>query len=90
MSLSLGISSLWVIAATLVAFLPMRAQYAPGLVLLVLAPVLLGFIAYQHGFWIFLLAFLGVVSMFRNPLIYLFKLVRRNFSARRKNEESRR
>ena len=68
MSLSLLIASLWVLAATIVALLPMRRQYAPGVTLLILAPPVIGFLGYQHG-W--LLAFGGVlalVSMFRRPL----------------------
>jgi len=87
MSLSLGIASLWVIAATLVAFLPMRAQYAPGLALLILAPALLGFIAYENGFWVFLLALLGAASMFRKPLVYLFRRACGMPAVRRKNGE---
>jgi hypothetical protein len=64
---------LWVLAATVVAFLPMRRQYVPGVALLVAAPVLIAWIGWVHG-WIW--AAFGVFaffSMFRNPLIYFWK-----------------
>lgn len=70
MSLSLILGSLWVLAATITAFLPYRAQFPPGIFLLFAAPVLIGFIGYEHGpLWAGLAA-LGFASMFRNPLIY--------------------
>ncbi|MDT8327384.1 MAG: DUF2484 family protein [Roseovarius sp.] len=68
MSASLLIASLWALAATIVALLPMRRQYLPGVTLLIVAPLVIGFMGYQHG-W--LLALGGVValgSMFRRPL----------------------
>lgn len=73
MSLSLILGCLWVIASAITAMLPMRRQYAPGIVLLVAAPFLLVFIGIEHGaIWAFL-GLLAFVSMFRNPLIYLTK-----------------
>ena len=68
MSPSLLIASLWVFAATLVALLPMRWQYGPGLTLLILAPPVIGFIGYQHGWLPALGGVLALVSMFRGPL----------------------
>ena len=62
MTLSLILASVWAILATALAFLPMRLQFAPGIVLLVLALPLLVFIGLQHG--------PGIVSMFRRPLAY--------------------
>ncbi len=64
---------LWVLAATATALLPMKLQMLPGLMLLALAPVLIGVIGWHYG-WIW--AVFGVfafVSMFRNPLIYFAK-----------------
>jgi hypothetical protein len=71
MSLSLLIGAIWVIAATIVAFLPMRRQYAPGVILLLAAPVLIGLIVYDHGWLWGGAALFAFLSMFRNPLIYL-------------------
>ena len=71
MSLSMSVGCLWALAATLVAFLPMRAQFLPGFVLLVLAPVLLAWLAVDHGAWVFVAGVFAFVSMFRRPLGYL-------------------
>ncbi|MAN13608.1 DUF2484 family protein [Alterinioella nitratireducens] len=70
MTLSLILASVWAILATALAFLPMRLQFAPGIVLLVLALPLLVFIGVQHGPWIVALVVAGIVSMFRRPLAY--------------------
>jgi len=72
-SVSLVLGGLWVIASAIVALLPMRRQYAPGLVLLLAAPVLLVFIGHQHGWLWTAFGLFAFVSMFRNPLIYLAK-----------------
>ena len=70
MTTSLTLGCFGVLAATITAMLPMRRQMWPGMALLLAAPALLWFIAHQHGFWIFALTLLAVLSMFRNPLIY--------------------
>lgn len=44
MTISLTLACVWVVAAAIVAFLPMRMQYAPGLALLALALPLLIYI----------------------------------------------
>ncbi len=76
MSPSVIIACFWVFAATLTALLPMRRQYVPGLSLLIAAPVILIWLGYDHGWWIAGLGLAGFVSMFRNPLIYLYRRVR--------------
>ena len=76
MSLSLTLAALWAIAATIVALLPMRLQYVPGVALLVAAPFLLGFIGFEHGLWVAALGLAGFVSMFRNPLRYFYRRAR--------------
>ena len=70
MSISLILGFLWVLASTATAMLPMRRQMVPGVALLVAAPVLLWFIADEHGFLVFGLTLLAALSLFRNPLIY--------------------
>ena len=40
---------LWVLAATVVALLPMRRQYGPGFALLGLAPVLIVWLSLTYG-----------------------------------------
>jgi len=76
MSLSLITGCIWAILATFVAFLPMRRQFPPGIVLLIAAPLVLGWIAWDHGAWIFAAGLIGFLSMFRNPLIYFFRRAR--------------
>lgn len=72
MTPSLLISCLWVIAATITAFLPMWRQYVPGITLLILAPVLIVWLGLDYGWWLSVLAALAFVSMFRNPLKYFY------------------
>lgn len=64
--------SLWVIAATVTALLPMRLQYAPGILLLIAAPLLIAWLGAVHGWWLGGLALLAFLSMFRNPLRYFY------------------
>lgn len=78
MSLPLLFGCVWVLLATVVATLPMRRQFPPGIALLIAAPVLLGWIAWEHGFWIFGVGLIAFVSMFRHPLRYLLRRARRD------------
>ena len=71
MSLSMTLGCLWVLASAVVAMLPMRMQYPPGLALLLTAPCLLAWIAFDHGWWIFAAGTFAFLSMFRHPLVYL-------------------
>ena len=73
MSLAVTLAICWVVASTLVAFLPMRLQYVPGFALLVAAPLLIAFIAVQHGLLAGLGALAAFISMFRNPLRYFWR-----------------
>jgi fatty acid desaturase len=70
------IAALWVLAATVVALLPMRMQYVPGVALLLVAPVLIIWLAVLYGWWVGVLALLAFISMFRNPLRYLLARAR--------------
>jgi hypothetical protein len=73
MSLPLILGALWIIAAAVVAMLPMRRQMVPGMALLIAAPVLLVWIGYVHG-WLWLaFGLFAFVSMFRNPLRYFLR-----------------
>lgn len=70
------IGCLWVLAATAVAMLPMKYQYKPGLALLIAAPLLIVWIGHVHGWLYGALGLFAFVSMFRNPLIYLYRRAR--------------
>jgi hypothetical protein len=70
MSSSVLAAILWALAATVTALLPMRHQMAPGLALLLAAPVLIVWIGAAHG-WVWAMpALAAFLSMFRNPLRY--------------------
>ena len=73
MSTSVGLGILWVFAATAVAMLPMKRQYVPGVALLMVAPVLIGYLAIQHGWIAGIAALIAFLSMFRNPLRYFWR-----------------
>ncbi|MDQ2095461.1 DUF2484 family protein [Rhodalgimonas zhirmunskyi] len=70
MSYALLAACMWVVLATFVAFLPMRRQFAPGIVLLIGAPVILIWIGVTHGVFFALAGLAGFLSMFRKPLRY--------------------
>ncbi|MDF1854383.1 DUF2484 family protein [Pseudooceanicola sp.] len=72
MSLALLLGCFWVLAAAMVALLPMRMQYIPGVALLAAAPLLIGVIWWDHGWFWGGFALFGFLSMFRNPLRYLW------------------
>ena len=62
---------LWVFASAIVAMMPMRRQYIPGVALLLAAPVLIVMIGLQVHWLAAGAATFAFVSMFRNPLRYL-------------------
>jgi hypothetical protein len=64
---------LWVVASAVTAMLPMRRQMAPGVALLLAAPVLIVWIGAVHGWWLAAIGGLAVLSMFRNPLRHFVK-----------------
>lgn len=66
----------WVFASVAVAMLPMRRQYVPGLILLLAAPVLIFAIGMELGWLAGLLALAAFISMFRNPLRYIWAKLR--------------
>lgn len=65
------LGGLWVVAATITAFLPMRRQMAPGFVLLAAAPLIIWQMARVYGGWPAIFAVFCFVSMFRRPLYFL-------------------
>ena len=68
MSMLLWLCIGWVFASALVAMLPMRWQYLPGVLLLLAAPVLIGSIAKTIGVRAALAAGLAIGPRYRNPL----------------------
>lgn len=76
MNAAIIIGALWVVASAIVAFLPMKHQYVPGIMLLALAPVLIIWLAFVYGLLVGAVALSAFVSMFRNPLIYIYRRLR--------------
>ncbi|MEN8894908.1 MAG: DUF2484 family protein [Yoonia sp.] len=76
MTPSLIIGCIWVLAGTVTALLPMRRQYIPVVTLLILAPVLIIWIGYDVGWLVGGLCLAAFLSMFRNPLRYLWARAR--------------
>lgn len=62
------LACLWVLAATVVAFLPMRLQYVFGFFLAVSAVALIVWLSVSLSPWVGVAALAGFVSMFRKPL----------------------
>jgi len=75
-TISTILAIIWVLAATITAFLPMRHQYAPAVTLLIAAPVIIIWLGYDYGWLLSLAATAGFISMFRNPLRYIFAKLR--------------
>lgn len=76
LTLSAIIACLWVLASAITAMLPMQRQYAPGVALLIAAPVLIVWLAYDYGWWFGVIGLFAFVSMFRNPLKYFLAKAR--------------
>lgn len=70
MTLSMILGFFWVIAAAITATLPMKYQFFPGSVLLLVTLPLIAFIGYENGWVMTFIALFAVLSMFRRPLIY--------------------
>ena len=79
---------LWVIAATVVAFLPMGYQYVPGFGLLLMAPPLIVALGREFGWILAAIGVLAFVSMFRRPLFYLLRRALGGAPAPGKEEEA--
>ena len=76
MNASLVAAVVWVLLGTFTAFLSMRRQFVPGVILLVSAPILIIWLSVDHGWWIGALALAAFVSMFRNPLKFIWAKLR--------------
>ncbi|WP_413877261.1 DUF2484 family protein [Albidovulum sp.] len=73
MGTPLVLAFLWVVAATVVAFLPMRLQFVFGFFLALSAVALIVWLSVSLSPWIGVAALAAFVSMFRKPLGYFAK-----------------
>ena len=63
--------ALWALATMALAPLPIRYQIVPGLLSLLVFPVLLIWAGIVYGVWIVIAGVLAAVSLFRKPLAAL-------------------
>ena len=82
MPVSLTLASLWIIAASAIAMLPMRWQFLLGIPLLVLVVPLLVHVGLDVGWGWAALFFAGLASMFRRPLTGIGRYLVRRMSGR--------
>lgn len=73
MSLAIPAACLWVLATCALALLPIRAQFAPGALLLLSAPALLWWLGRDHGPVLVAALLLALLALFRKPLAYLLQ-----------------
>jgi hypothetical protein len=59
---------IWVVCAAATAMLPLRRQFAPGLLLLLSSLALVVWLAAELGWLAAMLAAFAILSMFRRPL----------------------
>ncbi|MEP5090633.1 MAG: DUF2484 family protein, partial [Paracoccaceae bacterium] len=60
----------WTLSSGAVAMLPVQRQYIPGVVLILLVPVLIVMVGLQYNWGVAVLGAAAFLSMFRNPLEY--------------------
>ncbi len=78
MNLSLMLAFIWIIVANILAMFPSKHSHWPSAYVLITVGIpLLGYVTYQNGPWVGLVALAAGASILRWPLRYLFRWVRR-------------
>jgi hypothetical protein len=78
MSTSLILALLWLVLANVVGMFPSKHNHWPSAYLLIAIGVpILGYVTYQNGPLVGLLALVAGASILRWPLIYLWRWLRR-------------
>ena len=78
MTLSLVLAFLWFILANVLALLPSRDNHwTRAYILIALGVPLLGYLTYENGPWVGLLALAAGASLLRWPVVYLGRWMRR-------------
>ncbi|MEM0948510.1 MAG: DUF2484 family protein [Pseudomonadota bacterium] len=78
MSLSVTLACLWVVVASVIAMFPSKRHHWPAAyVLITIGLPILGFVVYEHGIWIGLVASLAGISILRWPVRYLWRWTKR-------------
>ena len=77
MTLSLILACLWAILANVIGMLPAHKSHWPAAyVLIALGVPLLGFVTYENGPWIGLIALAAGASVLRWPLLYFGRWIK--------------
>ena len=88
MSLSLILSFMWVVAANVIGMFPSRHNHWPSAyVLIALGVPLLGYVTYENGPLIGLLALAAGASILRWPVFYLWRWARHMGQAQQNEAE---
>lgn len=78
MTLSLFLACIWVLTANVIAMFPSRHHHWPAAYALIAFGVpLLGYVTYQNGPWIGLMALGAGVSVLRWPVVHLGRWLHR-------------
>jgi hypothetical protein len=78
MSASLVLAALWAVVANVLAMTPSRdAHWRAAYVLIATGIPILGYVTYQNGPWVGLIALVAAMSVLRWPVIYLLRRLRR-------------
>lgn len=78
MSLSLILALLWLVAANVIAMFPSKRNHWPAAYLLIALGVpLLGYLTYENGPLVGVLALAAGASLLRWPVFYLWRWLRR-------------
>ncbi|WP_460274838.1 DUF2484 family protein [Celeribacter sp. ULVN23_4] len=78
MTLSLTLACIWAVLANVIAMFPSRHQHWPAAyVLIALGVPLLGYVTYENGPWVGLIAFAAGASILRWPMLYLGRWMKR-------------
>ncbi len=77
MSQSLILVCLWAVTANLIAMLPSKRNHWPAAYGLITVGIpILGYVTYQHGPWVGLIALAAGASILRWPVFYLYRWVK--------------
>lgn len=78
MSTSLILALAWLVLANVIGMFPSRKNHWPAAYALIAIGIpILGYVIYQNGPFVGLLALIGGASILRWPLIYLWRWLRR-------------
>ena len=88
MTIPLILACLWAITANVIAMFPSKRNHWPAAWALIAVGIpLLGYVTYENGPWIGLIALFAGASMLRWPVRYLFAWMRRGVAPTRQTDE---